>query len=191
MPENRQVVIASVPEGRLKAADFEIRAGAIPECGENQVLCRLLAVTIGAGQRAGLQGSASYAGAPVAGVVMGGTGVAQVEISRAEGFNPTDLVVAPTGWQDYSVHAAKSLRLVEPGTDPALHLGVFGTNGLTAYFGLLEVGQPQSGETVVVSAAAGSVGHIVGQIAKLRGCRTVGVAGSEEKCRVLVDELGF
>lgn len=191
MPENRQIVIASVPEGRLKPSDFELRTGPVPECEDGQVLCRLLAMTIGAGQRAGLQGSASYAGAPVAGVVMGGTGVARVEASRSDLFKPGDVVVAPTGWQDYSVLRSTSLRAVDPTVDPALHLGVFGTNGLTAYFGLLEVGQPRPGETVVVSAAAGSVGHLVGQIAKVQGCRVVGVAGSGEKCRMVVDELGF
>lgn len=191
MPENRQVVIASLPTGPLSATDFEVRTAAVPLCGEGHVLCRTLALTIGAGQRAGLQGSASYAGAPVAGVVMGGTGVARVEASNSPAFRPGDLVVAPTGWQDYSVHNANTLRRVDHGSDPALHLGVLGTNGLTAYFGLLDVGKPQAGDTVVVSAAAGSVGHVVGQIAKLRACRTVGVAGSAEKCRLLVDELGF
>ena len=189
MTENRQVVIASLPTGPLKASDFEVRSVAVPAGGE--VLCRTLALTIGAGQRAGLQGSASYAGAPVAGVVMGGTGVARVEASKSDAFRPGDLVVGPTGWQEYSVHEAKALRRVEGGSDPALHLGVLGTNGLTAYFGLLDIGKPLAGETVVVSAAAGSVGHIVGQIAKRHGCRVVGVAGSAEKCRVLVDELGF
>ena len=89
----------------------------------------------------------------------------------------------PTGWQEFSVHKAGVLRRVVPGTDPALHLEAFGTNGLTAYFGLLDVGNPQPGETVVVAAAAGSVGHLVGQIAKRQRCRLIGVAGSAEKCR--------
>lgn len=97
----------------------------------------------------------------------------------------------PTGWQEFSVHKAKALRKVDPQADAALHLGLLGTNGLTAYFGLLEIGRPEPGRTVVVSAAAGSVGHMVGQIAKRHGCRVVGVAGSDEKCRLLVDELGF
>ncbi len=191
MPRNTQVIIASVPRGPLTSEHFEVRESDVPACGEGQVLCRTLALTIGAGQRAGLQGSASYAGAPRAGVVMGGTGVARIEASRAGGLAPGDLVVGATGWQEYSVHEAKALRPVPPHSDPALHLGVLGTNGLTAYFGLLDIGAPRAGETVVVSAAAGSVGHLVGQLAKLRGCRVVGVAGSEAKCRVLVDELGF
>ena len=191
MAENRQVMIASVPQGPLRVEDFEVASSPIPRPGEGQVLCQTLAVTIGAGQRAGLQGSARSAGAPKAGVVMGGTGVARVEESNADAFRPGDLVAGPTGWQEYSVHEPAHLRAIPPGADPALHLGVLGTNGLTAYFGLLEVGQPRPGETVVVSAAAGSVGHIVGQIAKLKNCRVVGVAGSREKCSALVDDLGF
>jgi NADPH-dependent curcumin reductase CurA len=191
MPENRQVVIATLPTGPLSATDFELRAVPMPEAGAGEVLCRTLALTIGAGQRAGLQGSASYAGAPVSGVVMGGNGVARVEASNALGFNPGDIVSAPTGWQEYSVHAPRALRKIEGGGDPALHLGVLGTNGLTAYFGLLDIGQPKPGETVVVSAAAGSVGHIVGQIAKRLRCHVIGVAGSAEKCRSLTNEMGF
>ena len=191
MPENRQILIASVPKGALAESDYELRGGAAPQPGAGEVLCRTLAITIGAGQRAGLQGSASYAGAPTSGVVMPGTGVARVEESNDPAFSPGDLVTGPTGWQDYSVHEGRALTAVEAGGDPALHLGVLGTNGLTAYFGLLDVGRPGAGETVVTSAAAGSVGHIVGQIARIKGCRTVGIAGSDDKCAVLTGELGF
>jgi NADPH-dependent curcumin reductase CurA len=191
MAQNTQVLIARVPDGPLAPEHFEVRDGPVPECGDGEVLCRTIALTIGAGQRAGLQGSASYAGAPRAGIVMGGTGVARVEVSRSPEFAPGDLVVGPTGWQLLSVQKPVALRKVPAGADPALHLGVLGTNGLTAYFGLLDLGRPREGDTVVVSAAAGSVGHVVGQIAKLRMCRVVGVAGSQTKCDVLVRELGF
>jgi NADPH-dependent curcumin reductase CurA len=191
MAGNTQVLIAAVPAGPLALSHFAVQDAPAPDCAAGEVLCRTLAITIGAGQRAGLQGSASYAGAPKAGVVMGGTGVARVEASNAAGFAAGDLVVGPTGWQSLSVQKPAALRKVPDGTDPALHLGVLGTNGLTAYFGLLDLGRPRAGETVVVSAAAGSVGHIVGQIAKRLGCRVVGVAGSEAKCAALVDELGF
>jgi NADPH-dependent curcumin reductase CurA len=191
VPDNRRILINALPEGRLKTSDFALRTESVPSITDGQVLCRTLAFTIGAGQRAGLQGSASYAGAPVAGVVMGGSGVATVEASRSDLFKPGDLVAAPTGWQDYSVQAPHALRRLDDGLDPTLHLGALGGNGLTAYFGLLEVGKPRPGETVVVSAAAGSVGHVVGQIAKRLGCRVVGIAGSDEKCRLLVSELGF
>ena len=191
MTENRQILIASLPDGALKPGDYELKLAPMPEPSEGEVLCRTLALTIGAGQRAGLQGSASYAGAPVTGVVMGGTGVARVEASNNPSFSVGDTVVGPTGWQEYSVLKARTLRKVDGALDPALHLGLLGTNGLTAYFGLLEIGQPKAGQTVLVSAAAGSVGHIVGQIAKREGCRVVGVAGSDEKCRLLKEELGF
>jgi NADPH-dependent curcumin reductase CurA len=189
--DNRRVMIAAVPNGALQVSDFDIESAAIPEPGDGEVLCRTLAITIGAGQRAGLQGSASYAGAARANTVMGGTGLARVEASRVDGISPGDWVVAATGWQDYSVISGRHLTKVDPTVDPARQLGVLGTNGLTAYFGLLEVGRPEADETVVVSAAAGSVGHIVGQIAKIKGCRIVGVAGSDAKCALLVDELGF
>jgi NADPH-dependent curcumin reductase CurA len=191
MHDNRQVMIRSLPQGALRLDDYEVVTSEAPSPGDGQVLCKTVALTIGAGQRAGLQGSASYAGAPQTGVVMGGNGVARVEESKSDAFSPGDLVTAPTGWQEYSVQEARQLRAIPAGGDPALHLGVLGTNGLTAYFGLLDIGQPKSGDTVLVSAAAGSVGHLVGQIAKLKGCRVVGVAGSDEKCRVLTDELGF
>jgi NADPH-dependent curcumin reductase CurA len=189
--ENRRIVIAALPNGPLQQSDFETRTEPIPEPGEGEVLCRTLALTIGAGQRAGLQGSASYAGAAQADTLMTGTGAAVVVASNDANFSPGDHVTGPTGWQNYAALPGRSLTKIDVADDPALHLGTFGTNGLTAYFGLLDVGQPQAGETVVVSAAAGSVGHMVGQIAKALDCQVVGVAGSEEKCAILVDELGF
>lgn len=191
MTKNRQILIAALPDGALKPEDYQLRLEPLPEPGDGEVLCRTIALTIGAGQRAGLQGSASYAGAPVTGVVMGGTGVARVEASNSPDFSIGDTVVGPTGWQEYSALKARTLRKVDGALDPSLHLGLLGTNGLTAYFGLLKIGEPKAGQTVVVSAAAGSVGHVVGQIAKLKGCRTVGVAGSDEKCRLLTEEIGF
>jgi hypothetical protein len=189
--EHQQIVIASLPAGRLLVSDFAVRSAPVPEPAAGEVLCRTLAITIGAGQRAGLQGSASYAGAPEAGRVMGGSGVALVAASSDPRVREGDLVWAPTGWQEYSVHRAGAVTVLDPATDPAVHLGVLGTNGLTAYFGVLEVGQVKAGETFVVSAAAGSVGHLAGQIAKALGARVVGVAGSDDKARMLVDELGF
>jgi len=191
MPDNRQVIIAALPAGALDTSNFEVRDTPAPACGPGEVLCRTVALTIGAGQRAGLQGSASYAGAPVSGIVMGGTGVAVVEESQSPDFAPGDVVAGPTGWQAIASLKPRGLRKVDGSLDASLHLGLLGTNGLTAYFGLLEIGQPEPGQTVVVSAAAGSVGHMVGQMAKRLGCRVVGVAGSDEKCRLLVEDLGF
>jgi len=191
MTDSRQVLVGSLPTGRLAASDFELVRAPVPEPADGEVLIRTVALTIGAGQRAGLQGSAGYAGAPTTGVVMGGTGVGRVEASRAPGFEVGDLVAGPLGWQDHAVVRARDLRIVAPDVDPVLHLSLLGTNGLTAYFGLLDVGRPTPGDTVVVSAAAGSVGHLVGQLATLHGCRAVGVTGSDEKAARLVAELGF
>lgn len=188
---NRRMLIASLPGDALSSSDFALDTAPVSEPTEGQVLCRTLAITIGAGQRAGLQGSASYAGAPVAGRVMGGSGVAEVVVSRHPSFAVGDHVRADTGWQEYSVHAGERVSAVDPSRAPAHHLGVLGTNGLTAYFGLTDIGRPQPGETVMVSAAAGSVGHLVGQMAKVLGARVVGVVGSDAKARMLVDELGF
>ncbi len=191
MPDNRQILIASLPTGPLAAGDYELTTTDAPTAGDGEVLVRTLALTIGAGQRAGLQGSASYAGAPTTGIVMGGTGVGRVKVSNVDGISPGDLVAGATGWQDYAVLPARDARRVDSDKDPALHLSLFGTNGLTAYFGLLDVGRPAVGETVVVSAASGSVGHLVGQIARLEGCRVVGVTGSAAKCELLTSQLGF
>lgn len=189
--DNRQVVITTLPEDKLETGNFELRTVEAQEPADGEVLCRTLVLTMGAGQRAGLQGSASYAGAPKTGIVMNGTAVARVVASNDDSIAPDALVICPAGWQDYSVHKASALTEVDAQGDPAHHLGVYGTNGLTAYFGLFEVGEPQAGQTIVVSAAAGSVGHLVGQMARISGCRTIGVAGSDEKCRLLTGELGF
>ena len=189
--QNRQIVIETLPSGKLEVGHFALRAAEAPDPGEGELLCRTLALTVGAGQRAGLQGSASYAGAPRTGVVMGGSAVARVEASNADAIAVGTLVTCPSGWQDYAVHKAAAVNVVETGGDPAHNLGVYGTNGLTAYFGLFDVGEPKPGQTVVVSAAAGSVDHLVGQMAKISGCRVVGVAGGDPKCHLLTDELGF
>ncbi|MGI9235441.1 MAG: NADP-dependent oxidoreductase [Woeseiaceae bacterium] len=189
--ENIQVVIASMPDGPLETSNFSIESGPVPEPAAGQVLCRTRAVTVGAGQRAGLQGSASYAGAPKVGGVMKGSGLAVVDTSDVPEFTAGDLVRAPTGWQTYSVQDPDQLVAVTTPEDPAVLLGPLGTNGLTAYFGLMDVGGVTAGDIVVVSAAAGSVGHFVGQMAKANGAKVVGVAGSDDKCALLVEELGF
>ena len=189
--DNRQVVIAALPTDKLATEHFDVRTAPAPEPGDGELLCRTLVLTVGAGQRAGLQGSASYAGAPRSGIVMGGSAVARVTASNDSSVPVGTLVTCPAGWQDYSVHKAPAVTVVDADGDPAHHLGVYGTNGLTAYFGFFDLGDPQPGKTVVVSAAAGSVGHLVGQMAKISGCRTVGVAGSDLKCQMLIDDLGF
>ena len=191
MTENRKIVIATLPQGKLKESDYDLVTEPAPTPGEGEVLCRTLAVSVDAGARAGLQGSATYAGAPQTGVVMRGSAVARVAASNDASVAVGDIVSCGAGWQDYSVHAAHALERIDYDGDPADYLGVLGGTGMTAYFGLLAVTDPQPGETVMVSAAAGAVGHIVGQLAKIRGCRVVGVAGTDAKNARLVDELGF
>lgn len=191
MTINSQILIDSLPKGRLSADNYRLNEDSIPPLAAGEVLVQTIAFAITAGTRAGLQGSASYAGAPQTGVVMNGTGVGEVVESRADGIVPGDKVMGPTGWQTYSVHTASGLTRLDPAHDPVDYLGPLGVNGLTAYFGLLNVGQPEPDETVMVSAAAGSVGHLVGQIARLNGAATVGVCGSNEKGRVLTEKLGF
>lgn len=191
MPTNHQIVIKSLPEDKLEPGNYEARDVPIPEPGEGEVLSRTLYVAITAGTRAGLQGSASYAGAPRTGVVMGGTTLSEVLVSNAPGIAPGDLVLGAGGWQTHSVQKAEHLTVVPPIDEPSHYVGALGTNGLTAYFGLLRLGEPGPGKTVLVSAAAGSVGHLVGQIARIQGARVVGVTGSDAKAAVLTGELGF
>jgi NADPH-dependent curcumin reductase CurA len=188
---NQQVLIDSLPKGKLTANNYRVAEVAMPEPGAGEVLVQTTAFAIVAGARAGLQGSASYAGAPTTGIVMGGSGVGRVVHSNDASVTAGTNVMAPTGWQRYSVHKAKQLTVIPEDHDPIHYLGPLGINGLTAYFGLLDVGNPAPGETVMVSAAAGSVGHLVGQMAKIKGCKVVGVTGDDAKCRVLTDELGF
>ena len=189
--ENQQVLIDRLPSGKLQASDYRLTDAPMPEAGADQVLIKTQAFAITAGTRAGLQGSASYAGAPAAGRVMNSTGVGEVVASNAAGIEVGDRVTAPTGWQQYAAVDAKQVTVIDADHDPLHYLGPMGVNGLTAYFGLLDVGKPKAGETVMVSAAAGSVGHMVGQIAKIQGCEVVGVCGSDDKGRLLVEQLGF
>lgn len=191
MTTNQQVLIDSLPEGKLRADNYRLAESSVPEPADGEVLVQTIAFAITAGTRAGLQGSASYAGAPTTGVVMNGTGVGEVIDSRSDKFSPGDRVIGPTGWQSFSAQNADDLTRLDPAHDPVDYLGPLGINGLTAYFGLLRICQPAAGETVMVSAAAGSVGHLVGQIAHIKGARVVGVCGSDEKGRVLTEKLGF
>jgi NADPH-dependent curcumin reductase CurA len=191
MTQNTQVLIDSLPQGKLEASHYRMVQTPIPEPGSDEILVKTTAFAITAGTRAGLQGSASYAGAPKAGIVMNATGVGEVVASNSASVAIGSRVLAPTGWQAYSVQRAKDVELIPAEHDPIHYLGPLGVNGLTAYFGLLHVGQPKPEETVMVSAAAGSVGHLVGQIGKIKGCRVVGVCGSDAKGEMLVSDLGF
>lgn len=164
--------------------------GAVPAPKEGEVLLRVRLISVDAANRAWMQG-ATYRSAVEAGSVMAGGAIAEVVESRAPQFVAGDLVFADTGWQDYAALPSKALIKV-PRVEPMTHLlSVYGIAGLTAYFGLLRIGRPQAGETIVVSAAAGSVGSFVGQIGKIKGCRVIGIAGGGSKCEWLVRELGF
>ncbi|HIE49460.1 MAG TPA: NADP-dependent oxidoreductase [Gammaproteobacteria bacterium] len=191
MEKNKQVIIDSLPEGKLVEGNYRLVESSLPQASSGEVLVKTISFAITAGTRAGLQGSASYAGAPKAGIVMNSTGIGEVVESAEESFPVGSKVLTQTGWQDYSLQKIESLTLMRDDVDPELYLGPLGINGLTAYFGLLEVGDPKSKDTVMVSAAAGSVGHMVGQIAKIKGCHVIGVCGNDDKCNILIEELGF
>ncbi|HEY7851722.1 MAG TPA: NADP-dependent oxidoreductase [Caulobacteraceae bacterium] len=188
--DNRQIVLSELPRGKLGPEHFALRQGERPSPADGEALVRVLYVSLDAANRAWMQG-ATYRSALQAGDVMAGGALAEVVESRAGHLKPGDLVFADTGWQEWAAVPARHLTSVAR-MEPLTHLlSVYGVAGLTAYFGLLECGRPKSGETVVVSAAAGSVGSIVGQIAKIKGCRTVGIAGGAAKCALLRSELGF
>ncbi len=187
---HRQIVLASLPQGKLGAEHFRVETAPRPSPAEGEVLVKTLYVSLDAANRAWMQG-ATYRSALQAGDVMAGGALAEVVESRASNLAAGDLVFADTGWREYATLRAKHLTRL-PRKDPLTYLiSVYGVAGLTAYFGLLECGNPKPGETVVVSAAAGAVGSFVGQIAKIKGCKVVGVAGGEAKCALLTRELGF
>nr|MBA2399655.1 NADP-dependent oxidoreductase [Bradyrhizobium sp.] len=187
---NRQILLVEKPTGKLGPEHFRMSEGAIPEPKDGEVLVRALYISLDAANRAWMHG-ATYRAAVEANTVMAGGGIAEVVSSKAPGLSPGDIVFGDTGWQEYAAVPAKHMTKM-PKMEPITHLlSVYGIAGLTAYFGLLHVGKPREGETVVVSAAAGSVGSIVGQIAKIKGCHVVGIAGGKDKCDWLVKELGF
>jgi NADPH-dependent curcumin reductase CurA len=187
---NRQVLLVEKPAGKLGAEHFRMSEAAIPEPKDGEALLRVRYISLDAANRAWMQG-ATYRAAVEPNTVMAGGGIAEVVSSKAPGLAQGDIVFGDTGWQDYAAVPAKRLTKV-PKIEPMTHLlSVYGIAGLTAYFGLLHVGKPTAGETVAVSAAAGSVGSIVGQIAKIKGCRVVGIAGGKDKCNWLTRELGF
>jgi NADPH-dependent curcumin reductase CurA len=187
---NRQIVLDQLPQGKLGPEHFKLVETPRPQAADGEALVRTRYISLDAANRAWMQG-ATYRSALTSGQVMAGGALSEVVDSRDPALKPGDLVWGDTGWQEYASAPARQLTKL-PAMTPVTHLlSVYGVAGLTAYFGLLECGKPKAGETVVVSAAAGSVGSLVGQIAKIKGCRVVGVAGGEAKGRWLVDELGF
>ncbi|HEV7689388.1 MAG TPA: NADP-dependent oxidoreductase, partial [Hyphomonadaceae bacterium] len=190
MPTNRQFLIDHLPKGKLGSEVFNLSEGAMPSPKDGEALVRTRYISLDAANRAWMWG-ATYRAALKAGDVMAGGGLAEVVESRSPDLKPGDLVWGDTGWQDYAALPAKHLTKLGK-ADPMTYLmSVYGVAGLTAYFGLLKCGEPKAGETVAVSAAAGSVGMFVGQIAKIKGCRTIGIAGGKEKCDFLKAKLGY
>jgi NADPH-dependent curcumin reductase len=191
-PMNHRVVLAARPKGEPQDTDFRLEQAPVPQPADRQVLLRILYLSLDPYMRGRMNEGPSYAPPVAIGEVMEGGTVAEVIDSRSPPWQPGDLVLSYSGWQEYAVADAEGLRKLDPSLAPvSTALGVLGMPGLTAYTGLLTIGQPKAGETVVVSAASGAVGSVVGQMAKIQGTRVVGIAGNSGKCQYLVDELGF
>ncbi|MFP2930530.1 NADP-dependent oxidoreductase [Pyxidicoccus sp. 3LG] len=189
---SRQVVLARHIPGLPSPEDFRVERVDVPEPKEGELRVRTLYATVDPGTLSRLGGVASYAPAVKPGEVIECATVGEVLESRHARFAVGDRVLGAWGWREHAVLGSRGLRKVEPGPEPlSAELGVLGIPGLTAYFGILELGQPKAGETVLVSSAAGGVGSIAGQLAKRRGARVVGIAGGPAKCRWLTEELGF
>ncbi|MEJ2795096.1 NADP-dependent oxidoreductase [Iodobacter sp. LRB] len=188
---NRSIVLASRPHGAPVPADFRLEEHAVPAIGSGEVLLRALYLSLDPYMRGRMSDAPSYAAPVEVGAVMVGGTVSRVEASQNGDYAVGDLVVNFGGWQDYSISDGTGLQKLGALASPSHALGVLGMPGFTAYMGLLEIGQPKAGETVVVAAATGAVGAIVGQIAKIKGCRVVGIAGGADKCAYAVKELGF
>ncbi|WP_442505994.1 NADP-dependent oxidoreductase [Novipirellula sp. SH528] len=190
--QNRRIVLNSRPDGAPKPDNFRLETVDIPELAAGEVLLRTEYLSLDPYMRGRMNDGPSYAPPVGVGDVMVGGTVSRVEQSKNSGFAEGDLVLGYSGWQDIAVSDGTDLiKLDAKMSHPSWALGVLGMPGFTAYMGLLEIGQPKPGETVVVAAATGAVGSVVGQIAKLKGCRVVGVAGGAEKCRIAREELGF
>ncbi|HAS6031226.1 NADP-dependent oxidoreductase [Vibrio vulnificus] len=191
-PTNRQIVLASRPVGAPTADNFALTQSDIPTPAQGEMLLRSVYLSLDPYMRGRMSDAKSYA-EPVGidEVMVGGT-VCQVEASNHTEFEVGEWVLAYTGWQDYALSNGEGLiKLGKQPSHPSYALGVMGMPGFTAYMGLLDIGQPKEGDTLVVAAATGAVGSMVGQIGKLKGCRVIGIAGGEEKCQFAKETLGF
>jgi len=189
---NRQVLLASRPRGQVGEENFRIIDAPIAPPGDGEVLVRNEWLSLDPYMRGRMSDVKSYVPPVQLGQVMVGQTVGEVVESRDQAFRPGDKVLTSLGWQLYGTAEAGALTRIDPARAPAsYYLGLLGMPGMTAWFGLLDIGQPKTGDTVVVSAASGAVGSVVGQLAKSRHCRVVGIAGGEAKCRYAVEELGF
>lgn len=189
---NQRWVLASRPEGAPSKDNFRLEEVPVPVPAEGEVLCRTLYLSLDPYMRGRMNAAKSYAAPVEIGEVMTAGTVGLVEQSNAPGLVPGDVVVAMGGWQTHWLARAHSVKKVDPQAAPlSTRLGILGMPGQTAYCGLMEIGEPKAGETLVVAAASGAVGSVVGQIAKQLGLRAVGIAGGPEKCRIVTGEFGF
>lgn len=190
--KNRRIVLAQRPKGEPKQSDFRLEETGVTEPKEGEVLLRTLYLSLDPYMRGRMNDGPSYAPpVEINGVMEGGT-VSEVVESKSPKLQAGDIVLSYSGWQEYATAKAVHLQKLDPKLAPvSTAVGVLGMPGMTAYTGLLNIGQPKPGETVVVAAAAGAVGSVVGQIAKIKGCRAVGVAGGKDKCDFVRNELGF
>jgi len=189
---NRRVVLAQRPNGLPDENTLKVEATVLPQAGPGEMLLRTSYLSLDPYMRGRMNDTKSYAEPVKLGEVMTGQVVAQVVDTNCDGFEAGDYVLAGSGWQDYAVSDGVGIRnLGKSPENPSWFLGILGMPGYTAYAGLLKIGEPKPGETVVVAAASGPVGATVGQIAKLKGCRVVGIAGGPEKCAHVVENLGF
>jgi hypothetical protein len=190
--KNRQITLANRPGGFPSESDFKLVTSEIPEPNDGECLVQGIYLSVDPYMRGRMREGDSYAAPVQLGEVMVGGAVGRVLESRFAGLKPGDIVEGFLGWQEYAAAPGTALRKVDPTLAPiSTALGVLGMPGLTAYFGLLDIADPQPGETVMVSGAAGAVGSTAGQIAKIRGCRVVGIAGSDEKVCRIVEDAGF
>lgn len=190
---NRQFLLAARPQGMVQESDFEYRESAVPEPGDGEVLVRTRYISLDPSMRGQMENRADYVAPLGIGDVMRAGAAGEVVRSRHPDYPEGALVTGALGMQDYAVTDGRRvpLRAFPDDVDPAAALGVLGNTGMTAYFGLLDLGRPSFGDTVVVSGAAGATGSVAGQIAKIHGCRVIGIAGTADKCRWLTDGLGF
>ncbi|NSZ19040.1 NADP-dependent oxidoreductase [Agrobacterium vitis] len=190
--QNRQVQLASRPTGAPAADNFRLETGSVGESTNGEVQLQILYLSLDPYMRGRMSAAKSYAKPVEIGAVMEGGTVARVIRSRHNDFQEGDIVLSHSGWQSHAIAKGETLRKIDPSAAPiSTALGVLGMPGFTAYAGLLTIGKPKPGETVVVAAASGAVGSAVGQIARLKGARAVGIAGGADKCAFIKNELGF
>lgn len=190
--KNRQILLASRPDGELSMENFKLVEAEIPRPAQGQMLVRTIYLSLDPYMRGRMNAGPSYASPAEINEVMPGQSVCEVVESNISDFGPGDMILAETGWQNYSLTGTENVQKIDPSIAPSSYsLGVLGMPGFTAYTGLLNIGKPQPGETLVAAAASGAVGSVVGQLGKIKGCRVVGIAGGQEKCNFVKEEFGF